>query len=341
MHDGFMNRRQFIKMAASATVLGGISSAVWRWCLPPVEDRRSGTDLASDTPKPMSAPASKVSEVVEETDTSYFQENENRDAYFSDRSDDPHADDSGLSAEELERYRQKMRCFDQAHEDDIYLEPEKAPLLESCLARFNRISETVGFGNFHLLGFDEAVKTAATVTSIGAFPREELNFLEYLFFRDASVYGFQGEKPVTQLTHVIHPHRIVKITDTGHFLYAGQPVELYQRIQKDIGEGVLLTSGIRSIVKQFHLFLKKACERGNNLSLASRSLAPPGYSFHGICDFDVGQVGYGALNFTAQFTETDVFRKLTQLRYVDLRYTQNNRVGVRFEPWHIKVDVCC
>ena len=58
------------------------------------------------------------------------------------------------------------------------------------------------------------------------------------------------------------------------------------------------------------LFLSKAHESKGNLSMASRSLAPPGYSYHGISDFDVGQVGFGVNNFTEKFTDTDVFKKL-------------------------------
>ena len=69
-----------------------------------------------------------------------------------------------------------------------------------------------------------------------------------------------------------------------------------------------LTSGIRGVVKQFLLYLDKADNNHGNLSLASRSLAPPGYSYHGIADFDVGQIGYGILNFTGRFTTTEVFK---------------------------------
>ncbi len=50
-----------------------------------------------------------------------------------------------------------------------------------------------------------------------------------------------------------------------------------------------LTSGVRGVAKQFILFLAKAEANGGNLSLASRSLAPPGYSYHGVGDFDVGE----------------------------------------------------
>jgi len=90
-------------------------------------------------------------------------------------------------------------------------------------------------------------------------------------------------------------------------------------------------------VKQLQLFLSKLDLSNGNLSLASRSLAPPGHSYHGIGDFDVGKKGFGKRNFTADFAMTEEYNKLIKLKYVDLRYTENNQVGVRYEPWHIKV----
>lgn len=84
----------------------------------------------------------------------------------------------------------------------------------------------------------------------------------------------------------------------------------------------------------FYQNLKKS---DANLSLASRSLAPPGHSYHGIGDFDVGKKDFGKLNFTSRFAETKEYQRLIELKYIDLRYTKNNQVGVRYEPWHIKV----
>jgi len=74
-----------------------------------------------------------------------------------------------------------------------------------------------------------------------------------------------------------------------------------------------------------------------NLSKASRSLAPPGHSYHGIGDFDVGKVGFGRKNFSEEFARTDEFHRLVELGYVDIRYPRDNLFGVRYEPWHIKV----
>ena len=139
------------------------------------------------------------------------------------------------------------------------------------------------------------------------------------------------------MTTRIKKSEVVKIPRTGNYLYKGAPQELYENIRKHVGDKLYLTSGIRGVMKQFLLFFNKADKNKGNLSLASRSLAPPGYSFHGISDFDVGQVGYGALNFTGSFTSTEVFKKLNALEFVSIRYPKDNLKGVRFEPWHIEV----
>mgnify|MGYP000129427560 FL=1 len=86
-----------------------------------------------------------------------------------------------------------------------------------------------------------------------------------------------------------------------------------------------------------HLFLAKAIEANGNLSRASRSLAPPAHSHHGIGDFDIGKIGLGAKNFTADFSQTAEYKKIARLGYVDIRYPTDNLVGIRFEPWHIKI----
>lgn len=80
---------------------------------------------------------------------------------------------------------------------------------------------------------------------------------------------------------------------TGHFLYRGESERLYKKLQQDLGNNIVLTSGIRGVVKQTHLFLAKTIQSKGNLSKASRSLALPGHSYHGVGDFDVGKIGFG------------------------------------------------
>jgi len=237
----------------------------------------------------------------------------------------------------IKDYLHKMQNFNRPHPEDIYLEKELLPVLRSCVSRLKRLELTVGHGNFYLLSFDDSLAIARNYPEVGEFTKGELDFLERIFFTDSSIYGFVDEKPIDKLTFRISENDVVKIPASGNYLYRGVPHDMYQKLKKQVGDKLYLTSGIRGIVKQFLLFLDKADANRGNLSLASRSLAPPGYSFHGIADFDVGQIGYGVLNFTRSFTSTEVFKKLDNLEYISLRYTKDNLKGVRFEPWHIKV----
>jgi len=237
----------------------------------------------------------------------------------------------------IKDYLHKMRNFDQSHPGDIYVEKELLPVLRSCVSRLKRLERMVGHGNFYLLGFDDGLAIARHYSEVGEFTKEEQGFLERIFYTDSSVYGFISEKPIEKMTSRIHKNDAVKIPHTGNYVYRGISHEIYKKLKNSADDKLYLTSGIRGVVKQFLLFLDKAETKRGNLSQASRSLAPPGYSYHGIADFDVGQIGYGALNFTERFTTTEVFKKLEDLEFVNLRYTEGNLKGVRFEPWHIKV----
>jgi hypothetical protein len=234
-------------------------------------------------------------------------------------------------------YLHKMQHFNKPHDDDTYLDLKNFSLLESSVMRLKRLQRFVGHGNFQLLSFDEALTYARNYVQVGTFSREEKDFLEMIFYEEGTFYGFFGEKPQKNLTARIRKREVVKVPGSGNYLYKGKPLEVYNDIREELGDQAILTSGIRSVIKQFLLFLNKTYKSKGNLSLASRSLAPPGYSFHTVGDFDVGQVGLGIYNFTDRFASTEVYRKLKDLGYLKLRYEQNNLLGVRFEPWHIKV----
>jgi hypothetical protein len=235
------------------------------------------------------------------------------------------------------RMQEKIENFDTDFSDDVYLTPEKFKLLKQVQSRLARAQETIGFARFNLISFDELLKSAANLSQIGLFTAEEMTFIEEIFFFDARKYGFYGEKVTDKLTARFDEKDAVKIPGSGHYIFKGRPQALYQEIVRDVGSDIVLTSGVRSVVKQLHLFLSKAVACRGNLSRASRSLAPPGHSYHGISDFDVGKLGWGYRNFTDHFAKSDVFKRLIDLGYVDIRYTPNNSFGVRFEPWHIKV----
>lgn len=246
---------------------------------------------------------------------------------------DPLPDDASTAVRD---YLYKMRNFDEVHPTDIILSPEQFALLCGLVDRLGRLQRHIGHGFFYILSMDEALRYARR-PSIGAFTRQELDFIESVFHADAAAYGFLGKKPLTSLTSSIPSREVFKVPGMGNYVYRGAPLSTWETIRKIMGDQVVLTSGVRGIVKQLHLFLAKAQSSNGNLSLASRSLAPPGYSFHGVGDFDVGQRGYGIRNFTSDFTQCEVFRELEERGFITLRYPRDNFLGVRFEPWHVKV----
>ena len=205
------------------------------------------------------------------------------------------------------------------------------------VARLQRLENLVGYGNFNILGFDDALKYARDYLAVGAIPPKEIDFLEEIFFADASRYGFFGKKVITEITATIPKPQTTKVPGSGHHLFKGRSLDLYHEVRRDVGDSLVLTSGIRSVVKQMYLFLSKAVETRGNLSLASHSLAPPGHSYHGIGDFDVGKRGLGRRNFMAAFAKTDEFKRLMDIGYIEIRYPTGNPYGVRFEPWHVRV----
>jgi hypothetical protein len=231
----------------------------------------------------------------------------------------------------------KAQNFEHDYDNDIFISHDQTRLLRSVLLRMNRLQRTVGYGHFNLIDFDTARSFAKNYSSIGMFTRSETDLIDELFEFDASNYGFFGRKVSLNLTEKIRSNDVTKIKGTGHYLYQGEALNMYKKIRKQVGDDLILTSGIRSVVKQIHLFIAKVDKSGGNLSRAARSLAPPGHSFHGIGDFDVGKKGLGAANFTNTFAETDLYARLSELGYITMRYPIANPYGVRHEPWHIKV----
>ena len=232
---------------------------------------------------------------------------------------------------------EKIKDFDRQYPGDFVLNQEQWNVLKIVAARLQRAQRFIGHGNFNLLSFDHLLLCGESYPTIGVFSPSELYFMEDIFFADAQRYGFYGERVTHDLTSIVPTRDIKKIGNTGHFLFRGQPLQKYQSIRAELGSGITLTSGIRGIVKQTQLFLAKAVNTQGNLSQASRSLAPPGYSYHGSGDFDLGKVGFGLRNFTESFASTDEYKRLIDLGYVSIRYTETNPFGVRHEPWHIKI----
>ena len=220
---------------------------------------------------------------------------------------------------------------------DIYLPQNQMQLFSSVRKKLNLIQRHVGYGNFNIIGFDHAVKIARWGRGIKRFSKDELNFMESLYSYDPSIHGFFGKRTSFSLTEKINKKNVLKIPRTGHYLFKGKTVETYKHMKNDIGNTLVLTSGVRSIVKQMKLYIDKVEKTKGNLTKASKSIAPPGFSYHTVGDFDVGKKGFGYDNFTPRFALTNEFLKIRRLKYIDMRYTVNNKDGVRYEPWHIKI----
>ncbi len=234
-------------------------------------------------------------------------------------------------------YLSRMRAPDLDYPGDVRANGPLQDVLASLHDRLERAERIIGYANFSVISLDDLVAYGRNYPAIGTLPRNEAALIEELFYADASRYGFLGRKPLDRLTQRIDLGAIVKVPGSGHYLYEGRPHQLFEEIRRALGDQVILSSGVRGIVKQLRLFVAKAMRHDGNLSLASRSLAPPGYSFHGTGDFDVGVKGWGERNFTADFAGTEVFQRLIELGYVSIRYPLDNHLGVRFEPWHIRV----
>ncbi len=232
----------------------------------------------------------------------------------------------------------KIREFDRSWIDDVFIERQRIPLLHTLSARLARAQNFVGHGHFNLLGFDELLQYGRNFAKVGRFQTAEQELLDEVFHTDAARYGFFGDKVLDKLGARISKRDTQKVPGSGHSLLRGSSLDKYQRIRRDVGGSLQLTSGIRGLAKQFQLFLAKVVETEGNLSQASRSLAPPGYSYHAVGDFDVGKQGFGLDNFTESFANTDEYKRLIELGYVAIRYTETNPFGVRHEPWHIKIS---
>lgn len=220
---------------------------------------------------------------------------------------------------------------------DVFIEEKFIQEFVTVRKKLKLIQRHVGYGNFNIISFDEMLKVARNHPNINAFTKKELIFLESIFYYDPSIHGFYGDKISHNITQTINKKEAIKIPYTGHYLFKGEAEKTYSRMCHDIGSSLILTSGIRSIVKQTKLFLDKVDSVDGNLTIASKSLAPPAYTYHSISDFDVGKKGFGHANFSSRFALTNEFTKMRKLKYIDMRYTINNKDGVRYEPWHVKV----
>jgi len=220
---------------------------------------------------------------------------------------------------------------------DICIADHEYKLVVDIRKRLMRVRRHVGYANFNYISLDDTLYFARNYSSIGNFTKDEIRLIEKIFGTDPKQFGFYGQKTINNISNKIDSNKLVKIRHSGHFVYNGKPLKDYKRLIKDVGSNLILTSGVRNVVKQLDLYLSKVISEKGNLTNASRVIAPPAYSYHTVSDFDIGKKGWGFKNFTSAFADTKEFYEMRKLDYVGIRYTVNNKDGVRFEPWHVKV----
>lgn len=218
---------------------------------------------------------------------------------------------------------------------DIFIQKDDYIVFQTVRNKLKLIQRYIGYGNFNIISFDAMLNIAKRVPTIGHFTKDEITFLEFIFYYNPTIHGFFGKRISNSITESIDKKVIEKIPYTGHYLFKGKALETYHDMKKDVGNSLTLTSGIRSVVKQTKLFLDKINTLEGNITVAAKSIAPPAFTYHSLGDFDVGKKGFGYANFTSRFAETKEFQQIKKLDYVDVRYTINNKDGVRYEPWHI------
>jgi len=220
---------------------------------------------------------------------------------------------------------------------DVILSKKEWDVLVSLNMRLKRLKRYVGYANFNVISYNTALFYGRNYSSIGAFTKDELDMMHRLFYEKPAKYGFYGAKTCYDINNYVSKKEIVKVPHTGHFLFKGKAQDDYKRLKRDIGDTIILTSGVRNVIKQLTLYINKIYNVRGNMTKATIQLAPPAYSYHTISDFDVGRKDWGYKNFTADFALTNEFHKMTRLDYIGMRYKRNNRDGVRFEPWHVEV----
>ena len=110
----------------------------------------------------------------------------------------------------IKDYLHKMQNFDKPHAKDVYLDRKQYRLLKSCVQRLKRLQQTVGYGNFHLLSFDDTIKVAHDYSRVGRFSKEELDFLEMIFYMTRPFMVFLVKSRLKIISHGLIGKRLSK-----------------------------------------------------------------------------------------------------------------------------------
>ena len=109
-----------------------------------------------------------------------------------------------------------------ASDGDIYLSKDEWKVLVSVNSRLKRLRSYIGYANFNLLSFHDALFYGRNYSKIGTFTKIEIAFIDKLFYEDPKKYGFYGEKTCFDINYKVSKKDVIKIPHTGHYIYRGQ-----------------------------------------------------------------------------------------------------------------------
>ena len=143
-----------------------------------------------------------------------------------------------------------------------------------------------------------------------------------------------GEAPASQLVTIAPGVQLQR--DAAEALQAMQAAAAADGVE------IRVLSAFRSIALQKHIFFDVKSERNQSALQRSRVSAPPGFSEHSTgYAVDVGDGRSPDTNLSTSFEHTAAFawlRANANRFHFELSFTQGNRQGVSYEPWHWRFE---
>lgn len=93
---------------------------------------------------------------------------------------------------------------------DIYLSYQEYITLKDLNSRLLRLRRYIGFANFNVVSYNEALYYGRNYSKIGSFTKAEISLVDKLFSEDPNRYGFYGAKTCTDINNKISKKILLK-----------------------------------------------------------------------------------------------------------------------------------
>lgn len=220
--------------------------------------------------------------------------------------------------------------------DYILTKPELISL-KSLDKKIGVVFRHIGYKKSNIINYYDFIKELNASKGLTPLTKNEKEIFDKIYYMDAKEFGFKGARVSSSYKKFIKKEDLIDV-GSGHYLYRGKSYRLYEQISRDTNDTIMITSGFRNVLKQFYIFTMRVIKLKGDMTKAKDLIAPPAYSYHYHGDFDIGVVGMGIDNFTSKIIEYKEYQKLIDLGTISIRYTKYNKIGVKYEPWHIKIN---